>query len=339
MRRFIAPLLLLAILSASVSTVWAVPTVTALNILSAHAFQCVAEPLTCVPGSGNVLYVVHYRIVGTPGASDFAGQYFLCRLTDTVTGAVLGQVDAANSLGTGDPDGKGFPEGICSFYLSAEPANPVAVTLAGKPSGFVIPPSVSETAWVYYPNGRLSLGIQLVTLGSQSLAGILQSNLVLVDNPLIQAQPDGTIRLTDLGALYFATQIPGLVVLQPNLFQNNTQDNAIINETADFSFQTGLRAVWSGTIIGQSFEAMNTLLHFPSGSTWGSSVLFLGILALVVIVSIRGGLSMPMTLLFAFFTVVAGALSGFILMVWVAIPALGAAALLTSHLFELKRSG
>lgn len=335
-----SPYIILALLTLALlpGAAQAAPTVTSLSIKEAAAYRCVTDAINCGsggPGVGNVLYTIYYRI-NTSGSipnTDYASQYFICRIQNASTGEILGQANISNQLGT-----RGFPEGVCGIYMDTEPVGAVEAVLAGTPSGFTTPPSAAESA-IVYRTGAASFALNLAGNETSSIAAQLEIGAATGGTPadLIEAQPDGTIRFTDTGAAYFLAVIPRILEISPMLFQNFADyPDDIAIETPDNAYQTSLRSLWVGTVIGQGFDGVNGLIHAPAGSYWGSSIVVLLAMFAWAVYSLKQGHELAMTAAVAWVIMAFGGLLGMMQYIWPGLAAVGAGALLAAQFFRVK---
>lgn len=356
-RQFILGGLLALLLALSASAAWAqtatpTPAYTTNLALETNGYRCVLDPTgDCVPGmgSGNILYLMWFNVLTTQASSS----YYMCRLSATSSGELLGQADIQVL-----PNSATYSQAVCAFYLAEEPADAVTMSLVGKPTAFVTPVEYSTSITYTDSSAKDAFTTRLVgveTISVSSIAGSIQESIVTPDTELIFTSQDGTIRFTDAGSEYFQATIPSLQLINNNLFQYSLQAPDGFNQAPDLSLQEELYSRWpsdacpsyspgGGSDLGNSVEAGNAWLGFPACSHWFSGLMVVAMSFAVAfgVYSVGNQSSGPTSLtpgllLGAMVWVIGGAV-GWMPLVWLLIPGLGALALIGNSIYNFKGS-
>jgi len=204
--------------------------------------------------TGDAFFLVEYTLNYTVLPSESISQGWLGRLID-VGGS--GQLASLQPFGGHNIPDLGYSRGTYGFYFPVEPTitGTLRVTLEGNPS---ISPS---------PTGAFTESI--TQRDADDLAPDLRALALRLEDiwdvDLISPLFGGVNRYTADGEHYFATALPNLRNVAPDMFILQSIQPAVPDRTFDTTYTDARDALFDGTPMATGFTSLGTFLNVSTG--------------------------------------------------------------------------
>lgn len=218
--------------------------------------------------AGDAFILVEYTLLYGSLPTETISQGWLGRLVDS---GGLGQLASVQPYSGGDIPDLGYSRGAYGFYFTEEPelTGALRVTLEGNPSLSPTPSGIFLESIIQRNASDLAPDLRAMALRFEDIWDI----------DLVSPVSGGVNRFTVEGEEYFASALPNLRKVAPDMFTTSQGAFPTVDREFDTTYTDAREALFDDTPVATGLESLADTLNVSEGVARFTLVLLLAVLA------------------------------------------------------------